>query len=420
MKKVLLLFLAILTSLTFGTAVYAQEETHPLSVQLNDQLIEFGDHQPKIEKDTALVPVRTLLETLGYEITWNNEDRSIDADRDGHNIHLSIDGKIAEIDEEQQELAVATKIIDDTAYAPLRFLGSAAGLEIAWDPENWAVTLLSAESKGFFWKVEKDGKEVYLLGSIHVADETMYPLRSEIEQAYEDADHLVFEIDLTKQPAEDELAQIKSIMKYSDGTKLQDHISPELYEKVQAVLEQIGYPKDTFDAYKAWEVSNELSTLKMQQSGYEAGLGIDMHFMQQAAEDHKSILELESLLSQFQMFDSFSDELQQFLLQSTLDGEDGAEGVGVGEDEDVDMLTELWKSGDDEGVAELIQKVQEQEEYYQKLIAERNKLMLEKVEGYLNQEEPGTYLVIAGYLHMLGEDGIVPMLEADGYTVTRM
>ena len=44
--------------------------------------------------------------------------------------------------------------------------------------------------------------------------------------------------------------------------------------------------------------------------------------------------------------------------------------------------------------------------------------MTEKIKGYL--EEEGTFFVIAGAAHMVGEDGIVALLRNEGYTVRQM
>jgi len=54
-------------------------------------------------------------------------------------------------------------------------------------------------SKGAFWKVSDENNTVYLLGSIHIADATLYPLSKEILNAYEKSDVLVVEADISKQ-----------------------------------------------------------------------------------------------------------------------------------------------------------------------------------------------------------------------------
>src|SRR5574343_296708 len=60
-------------------------------------------------------------------------------------------------------------------------------------------TSASAQSKKtFMWEVESDKNKVYLLGSIHIGKEEMYPLPQVIEDAYNESPNIAFEIDITK------------------------------------------------------------------------------------------------------------------------------------------------------------------------------------------------------------------------------
>ena len=66
----------------------------------------------------------------------------------------------------------------------------------------FVLTLAQAENdRAFFWKVStveggQDAATVYLMGSIHFADKSFYPLRKEIEQAFDQSDYLVVELDV--------------------------------------------------------------------------------------------------------------------------------------------------------------------------------------------------------------------------------
>ena len=54
------------------------------------------------------------------------------------------------------------------------------------------------ESKATLWKVKGDHNTMYLLGSIHVLSKHAYPLKPALERAFDDANQVVFEIDLTR------------------------------------------------------------------------------------------------------------------------------------------------------------------------------------------------------------------------------
>ena len=60
---------------------------------------------------------------------------------------------------------------------------------------------VAGNDKAFFWQVTSGQPEsgqttVYLMGSIHFADQSFYPLRSEIEQAFDRSDYLAVELDV--------------------------------------------------------------------------------------------------------------------------------------------------------------------------------------------------------------------------------
>ncbi len=71
----------------------------------------------------------------------------------------------------------------------------AATLALAW--MHAAAIGQEAQGKCFLWKVTSKKATVYLLGSIHLCDPSMYPLDPTIVGAFERSDALVLEIDLS-------------------------------------------------------------------------------------------------------------------------------------------------------------------------------------------------------------------------------
>lgn len=412
MKKLSALLLSFVMLFVFATAAQAQTAAPSVNVLLGEEQLAFGGGQPFIENATTLIPVKPFLEELGYELSWDAETSTLHAAKGELSFALERDNVYALANDEAYQLTIAPKIVNGTLYAPLRFLAENAGYRVGWDSENRAAALEQQDSKGFFWKVEKDGSVVYLMGSIHIGNDVMYPMRPEVNAAYANSDHLVVEVNIAAPVDEQLLAKIQGYVQYNDGTTLPDHIDAETYAKIQGILKEVGAPETAFDPYKTWQVSNELTVLKSALSGYEAGLGIDMYFLQKALATGKSVLELESYDSQFTMFNNFSEELTSSMLKETVNAFDQP-------DNSIEPMAELWHSGDDAVLTEMTDAMKELPEFYKGMIGDRNGGMVEKVEGYLADENKDTYFVVAGYLHMLGEDGIVTKLQEKGYTITR-
>ncbi|WP_240417295.1 TraB/GumN family protein [Paenibacillus periandrae] len=45
--------------------------------------------------------------------------------------------------------------------------------------------------------------------------------------------------------------------------------------------------------------------------------------------------------------------------------------------------------------------------------------MAEQIRGCLNSDKKETYMDVVGMLHMLGDQGVVPLLEKEGFEVER-
>jgi len=382
-----------------ATAAPAMAAPLQPELKVNNKTIDFATSAPIVDQGTTLVPLRTTLEALNVKLT----------DVENGTIHaVAGDQKIT--------LSSKTKQVNGVTYVPVRTIGEAAGYTVYWDPATRTVFLLSKETKeagrGFMWEVQNNGNTVYLVGSMHIADDSFYPLRPEFEQAFAEADYLGVEIDLSKAADEEQQNMIMKLGMYQDGTTLKDHVSKDTYAKVGDILEQNGMKRDALDAFKPWVVETTISSLKSVMAGYEATEGIDLYFIQKALERKIPIVELESYESQLSMFDQFSKELQEKNLNAALDNFDIL-------DDGVDQMADMWKKGDEKALLELTNSMAGDAEYNKAMLIDRNIGMADKIDGYLKSDKKAEYFIVVGAAHYLGEHGVIKLLEDKGYTVVR-
>ncbi len=264
---------------------------------------------------------------------------------------------------------------------------------------------------GLFWKVEKNGTTVYMLGSIHYATEDYYPLHPEIETAFSKSDYLVVESNVLNQKA-----SRKPL--YDDETSLQDHLPEELYEDLQEKLNTLGISIRQVERYKPWYVDKLIQDVSLHRIGEEFSLGIDMHFLEKSTD--KEIIELEGSEFHINMFDNFSESLQIALLEDTVETE--LEEYRQSSNE----FKTIWENGDlgelEEISFALLEDDEHQEEYDEfidKMITQRNIRMVEKIEEFLDSDAQ-TYFFVVGAGHYPGDIGIIHLLEEQGYDVTRL
>ncbi|MFW6390137.1 MAG: TraB/GumN family protein [Halanaerobiales bacterium] len=275
------------------------------------------------------------------------------------------------------------------------------------------VSVTTVTAKSILWEMSDEDTEIYMLGSIHLMKEGQYPLKDVIENSFEKADYLVVEADTRNvdQMALQTLIQEEGI--YQDGQSLEDNLSTELYNKVTAKFKKYGLESENINPMKPWLVGLNLSQLKMLNADYDPQLGIDLYFLAKA--DEKEVVEMESVDFQIKMFSSFSPELQELLIKDALNDETMFKDT-------LNELYKYWKNGDTEKLSQLLfeqlNEMPEMKPFYDKVFFERNVNMANNIESYL--DTPGTYFVILGAGHYVGDKGIVQVLKDKGYDVNQL
>ena len=262
----------------------------------------------------------------------------------------------------------------------------------------------------FLWKVTSPTNTVYLLGSIHVAREDFYPLPEEIEKAFDRSETLVLEVDLEKANQGDAQFRVLQKAMYPRGETLSENLGKETRDALKAYCERKGLPMAQLEPVRPWLVSLTILMSELQETGFRPELGIDMHFANQAKAQNKPVLELESAEFQIDLLSGFSDELQEEFLASTL-----REVADL--KQSLDELAEIWKAGDAEAllremIEEPLREEPEMKPVMQKLLDDRNVKMAGRIEEFLADDEP--YFVVVGAAHLVGEQGLVRLLEQTG------
>jgi uncharacterized protein YbaP (TraB family) len=270
------------------------------------------------------------------------------------------------------------------------------------------------QNKSFIWKISSEVNSIYLLGSIHVASPDIYPLDSAIEDAFALADNLAVEVDIAHMDGTHMLQLMMDYGTYPEGEGLRDHIPADLYAQLNEQFEEFGFGLATFDSYKPWVVVTMQEELQLEELGYDTEYGIDLYFLNQAAESGKDIIELETAEFQIELISAFPDELMILLL------EEGVENPLT--EEDATSLFEAWEDGDAATMELLLFEalIDEPalEPYYEKMIDERNLTMAEIIEGFLADDE--TYFVVVGAGHLVGDNGLISILGGRGYVTEQL
>ena len=283
----------------------------------------------------------------------------------------------------------------------------------------------AATSTPLLFKVTgENGGIVWLFGSIHVGIDEMYPFPDYVLDAYNEADALAVECDVIALQKDMALmTEMAQMMIYLDGTTISDHISPELYEAAVGIMEENDSYMKILDYYLPVMWYSTIENFTYANAGYDSSIGIDMTLLTMAKDEDKPILEVESAMFQYEMLASFSPELQELLLQESVDAYGSEENL-----EALDSLLTAWCEGDMDSLLEYLNEEADPdadpemlkliEEFNTAMITNRNIAMADYAEEILNSND--RVFICVGMAHVLGDGAMVDLLQQRGYTVERV
>lgn len=276
----------------------------------------------------------------------------------------------------------------------------------------FAGTTIAHADTGLVWRLKGRENTVYLLGSIHLLRQQDHPLPSTFETAYRDADLLVMELDMDDlDPLEAQQLMLARGLA-TDGRSLRSIMGDADYSQAQKRIRALELEFPFLDGMEPWFAALTLLNLQFLRLGLDAEQGVEAWFTRKAVADGKEIIGLETLDQQLALFDSMPDKTQSdFLLLSLRDAQNM--------DSDLHNLISAWKRGNANVLErELLGDFRSVPSAYQKMVVDRNRAWSELILEYAASDRD--YLVIVGSLHLVGPDGLVTMLERQGYAVSRV
>ena len=128
--------------MTLSLTAHAQDVT----VKVNGSVLE-PPVPAQIVNDRTMLPMRSIFERLGAQVTWLEEDRIIVATKDKSLIVMQIDNTKMSVqnilsDEVTEILLDSPPFIqNDSTMVPVRAVAETLGAKVEWDPETYTVTI---------------------------------------------------------------------------------------------------------------------------------------------------------------------------------------------------------------------------------------------------------------------------------------
>ena len=268
--------------------------------------------------------------------------------------------------------------------------------------------------QGLLWQVQaSDGRTSHVLGTFHTSDPRVLALPAPVAEALDQAETLALEIVLT--PRDQQTLALAAML--GDGRSLDQILGPELFARSAAAARTYGLGAGQLRRFKPWGL---LSLFAMPPEEWQrqrrGARALDFHLQDRAVSQGKQVVALETVGEQIDLFDSFSDAEQVMLLEATLD--DYERNASHFED-----MVAHYLGGDLAAIHGMMTELAEgvdpafQARFVERFNDRRNRAMVQRAEALLRR---GKVLIAVGALHLPGPKGILNLLAARGYEVTRV
>ncbi|WP_454008736.1 TraB/GumN family protein [Aeromonas sp. Marseille-Q7275] len=272
----------------------------------------------------------------------------------------------------------------------------------------WLLLPLNAFADPAFYRISKGSEQHWLLGSIHAGKPSLYPLPDPVERAWQQSRALVMEVDMTH-ISQAQWQEMGAITRLVDGKTLKDHLPIDLYRRTLIAAGQNGLTESMLAPLRPWFAAITLTQAALERTGYRGEFGVDQHFARRANDGGKPIVGLETLLEQLGYLASVGDN-QTLMLESTLDE---LPELKTG----FDAVMKAWQEGDQATLINLLKEEMAppklQAWLEQTLLAERNRNWVKKWPDLPNES-----FIVVGALHLYGEQGLLALLEQQGWRIT--
>lgn len=266
------------------------------------------------------------------------------------------------------------------------------------------------EARHFLWQVTgPGGATAYLLGSVHVMNQGVYPLSPAIEKAFKESKVLVEEVDLDEMNNPATMIQLMAKAMLPENQTLDMIVSPETFAAVRARAAAGNVPLVVLQRMKPWTAGVTLAAAELTRAGFNSNLGIDKHFFDRAKEAGMAFRPLETLAYQFDRLDGLPGAMQEKSLEVMLADIDSQVS-------NIETIIAAWRKGDTSTLEKLLTDgTDEAPEIRERLLVERNRNWIPHIEKCLTSDEK--CFVVVGAAHLVGPDSVVDLLQKAGYKV---
>lgn len=279
-------------------------------------------------------------------------------------------------------------------------------------------------STGNLWRAQRDGQEITLIGTYHMDDPRHADTLARLEPVFETSPTVLVEAGPEETAAlKARLGKEPELMVITEGPTLPEQLPPEIWEKLSAATKARGVPPFMAAKMQPWYLAMLLSIPPCALEAMGEDRGLDALVIEAAEERGLTLRALEPYDTVFDIFGALSPSEQLSMVTASLALDDSSEDMSV-------TLAESYFAEESRLIWELSRaQALKLEGYTPERVAKEfavmeDAMMVRRNRAWipvlLDAAEDGPVLAAFGALHLSGTEGVLALLQAEGFTVERL
>lgn len=262
-------------------------------------------------------------------------------------------------------------------------------------------------AKPVMWQLSDEDSTITLYPTVHLLPEGIDWQSAALTTALNEADEVWFEVK-PDELAGANMSQLLATKGYLQRP-LEQVISSELMAQLTQYTSTHQLPLAQLKTMQPWLLALTIMNIELERHGWSAQNGVESVLKPMA--QRKVINGLESALFQIELFSDMSDDDQTMFLASTLN--DIEEGPAL-----LLAIAKAWSQGNEADMVALLiaETKRDYPNLYDVIFTQRNQKWVTIIETELAKS--GSDFIAVGAGHLVGDDSVVAMLKAKGYTLT--
>ncbi len=129
------IFVSLILSAVFCTNAFAYDGVN-LNINGKDITSEVA---PRLINERTMVPVRAILEEIGASVNWNEEQRTVTAEKGNTKFSMALDEDFYTVNGKVVSMDSKAVIVKNRVLVPARYVAQAFGLKVEWNSDDKTV-----------------------------------------------------------------------------------------------------------------------------------------------------------------------------------------------------------------------------------------------------------------------------------------